>query len=74
MITADCLDRMLPVVADSWEKLRRGDVFRLMDSIHYLSAESANDAAGFIAARRPDLEAEAKEAADDLVAEYGLLK
>lgn len=69
MITEKCLDTVLPVVADSWEKLRRCDVYRLLDQIHYTGAESIARAAQIIAAKRPDLATEASDCASDLMEE-----
>lgn len=62
-ITEDCLNRVLPVVADSWEQLRGCDVERLLDSISYDDQDSVADAADIIKAKRPDLAAQVDEAA-----------
>lgn len=63
MITEDCLNRVLPVVADSWEQLRGCDVERLLDSISYDDQDGVADAADIIKAKRPDLTAQVDEAA-----------
>ena len=66
MITKDCIDRMLPIVADSWDKLRGCDVFRLLDSIAYESGESLDTAARIVVGNRPDLLARVGEAASEI--------
>lgn len=72
MITADCVERVLPVVADSWEQLRGCDVYRLLDSFAYLEEDKTHDmpglrqAAEVIAKRRTDLANHVQEAVDDL--------
>ena len=71
MITQDCMDRVLPVVANSWEQLRRCDVYRLLDQIAYDDAKSIADARDFVIAKRPDLKDEANEACCDLIEECG---
>lgn len=55
MVTEDCMNRVLPVVADSWEQLRRCDVERLLHSIHYVTVEGLYQAAEIVKAKRPDL-------------------
>lgn len=59
----DRLTRNLPMVADSWAQLRRCDVERLLDSIGYDDQDQVADAADLIKAKRPDLAAQADEAA-----------
>jgi hypothetical protein len=66
MITQDCIDRMLPIVADSWEQLRGCDVFRLLDSISYESRESLDNAARIIVGKRPDLLDRVEDAASEI--------
>lgn len=55
MITQNCMDTVLPIVADSWERLRGIDVERLLNSIDYESLSSLNDAAEIVKKKRPDL-------------------
>lgn len=55
MITQNCMDAVLPIVADSWEKLRGIDVDRLLNSIDYESLSSLNEAAEIVKKKRPDL-------------------
>ena len=66
MVTPNCLDIVLPVVADSWDKLRKCDIYRLMDQIHYESKESAFAAAAIIASHRPEFRQEAEDCAAEL--------
>jgi hypothetical protein len=65
------MDRVLPVVADSWEQLRRCDVYRLLDQIAYDDAKSIADARDFVIAKRPDLKSQANEVCADLIEECG---
>jgi hypothetical protein len=69
MITPDYMDRMLPVVADSWERLRRIDVYRLMTRIHYETPESVRRAGEIIGENRPDLKAEADAVVGEIIDE-----
>lgn len=55
MITKECLDTVLPIVADSWDQLRGCDVDRLLDQFHYEHVDSLNEAGNIIAKQRPDL-------------------
>lgn len=66
MITQDCLNRVLPVVADSWEQLRPCDVFRLLDSIYYESLSGLYAAGEIIKTKRPDLTKKVDEAVAEL--------
>jgi hypothetical protein len=69
MITPDCMDRVLPVVADSWERLRRIDVYRLMTQFHYETPESVRRAGEIIGENRPDLKAEADAVVGEIIDE-----
>ena len=69
MITKSCIETMLPIVADSWEKLRGCDVFRLLDTIAYESQSSLAIAGGSIVAHRPDLASAVFDAVEDLRAD-----
>lgn len=71
MITEDCVNLVLPVVADSWDKLRRTDVFRLLDSIAYESIASLNQAGDVISRKRPDLIDEVASCCRELEQEIG---
>lgn len=70
MITTDCLNAVLPIVADSWDRLRKCDVYRLLDSIQYTHVDSINDAGKAIIARRPDLADEVEEVVSELSEEF----
>ena len=72
MITPDCLDRMLPVVADSWEQLRGCDVYRLLNSIYYESLGGLYKAGDVVVAKRPDLAEAVAEAVRDIHAEMSV--
>ena len=69
MITEQCVNTVLPVVADSWEKLRGCDVYRLLDSILYRDENGLHDAARIVLGKRPDLAHHVNEAIADLEAE-----
>ena len=69
MITEDCVNTMLPIVADSWETLRRCDVFRLLDSISYATHQSVLDAAEIVGQKRPDLRERALSDANAIISE-----
>ena len=71
MITQDCIEVVLPVVADSWEKLRKCDVYRLLNQIHYDSHDSLTSAARVIVHKRPDLCDEVRGCVSEIMAEYG---
>lgn len=59
-----CLNRVLPVVADSWAQLRKSDVFRLLDQvIAYTSPAELEQACNIIYSKRPDLRDEIVAAA-----------
>ena len=72
MINKEFMDTVLPVVADSWQKLRKIDVFRLLNSIHYLSVDSLNEAGKIIVEQRPDLKDEVAESIEELASEMNL--
>ena len=73
MITHGCIETVLPVVADSWDRLRACDVYRLLDQIAYETPESLAIAGGAVVAHRPDLFDAVAEAVDDLKREsFGL--
>ena len=74
MLTIDCLNRVLPVVADSWEQLRRGDVDRLLDQIHYDDKQSLLVAAGIIATQRPDLQKQIDQSVEWISEERGFVE
>lgn len=62
-----CLSQMLPIVADSIETLRRGDVFRLLDNIHSAHGiGTAHAAAEVVRSKRPELTSAIDEALLDL--------
>lgn len=65
MITPDCIQTMLPIVADSWEQLRGCDVFRLLDQIVYDNEDSLEFAADVIRGHRPDLTEEIQDAVNE---------
>lgn len=69
-ITIDCLNRVLPVVADSWEQLRGCDVERLLDSIAYDDQDGVADAADIIKVMRPDLAKQVDAAAEYIANGY----
>lgn len=71
MVTEDYLNRVLPVVADSWPQLRRSDVDRLLNQIHYDNKESLLVAAGIVAAKRPDLQKQIDESVGWITEERG---
>jgi hypothetical protein len=50
------LNAMLPVVADSWDRLRGCDVDRLLSCIKFKDVQSIKDAGSIIVAKRKDLE------------------
>ena len=54
MITEDCINRMLPVVADSWDRLRGCDVDRLLISIYYETLSGLYNAGKIVKSKRPD--------------------
>ena len=67
MVTLDCLNRVLPVVADSWKQLRKSDVYRLLNSIAYDSPAGLQQACNIVFAQRPDLRDQIAEAAVEIV-------
>lgn len=69
MITKHCIETVLPVVADSWEKLRGCDVYRLLTSTHYDSAASLEQACQIIYDERPDLRDEIGDSAVEIAGE-----
>jgi len=71
MITEDCLNRVLPVVADSWAQLRRSDVDRLLNQIHYDNKVSLLVAAGIVATKRPDLQKQIDQSVEWITEERG---
>ena len=50
------LNAMLPVVADSWARLRGCDVDRLFSCIKFKDVQSIKDAGSIIFAKRKDFE------------------
>ena len=66
MITNECLDAVLPVVADSWEKLRGCDVYRLLSSIYYETLKGLYDAGKIVTGKRPDLHQEVTDAVKEI--------
>jgi hypothetical protein len=50
------LNEMLPVVADSWARLRGCDVDRLLSCIEFKDVKSIQEAGSIIVAKRKDLE------------------
>ncbi len=71
MVTEDCLNRVLPVVADSWKQLRRSDVDRLLNQIFYDDKSSLMVAAGIVAAKRPDLQKQIDQSVEWISEERG---
>ena len=71
MVTEDCLTRVLPVVADSWDKLRRSDVERLLNQIHYDGKPSLLTAAKIVATKRPELQKHIDQAVEWISEERG---
>lgn len=69
MITANCLTAVLPVVADSWDRLRGCDVYRLLDQISYDGPEGLTAAGEVVLGHRPDLSDYVTEAVADLAEE-----
>ena len=57
-------DRLLPIVADSWSKLRSVDLWRLLDSADQVGKLAS--VAKTIAERRPDL----AETVEELATEF----
>ena len=62
MITEDCINRMLPVVADSWDRLRGCDVDRLLISIYYETLSGLYNAGKIVKSKRPDLSSQVDDA------------
>lgn len=73
MITKERLERVLPVVADNWKRLRRIDVFRLLNMLRYEDVKSLEDAGQIIIAERQDLKEEVEECVEELRAEISKL-
>jgi len=71
MVTEDCLNRVLPVVADSWAQLRRSDVDRLLNQIHYDNKVSLLVATGIVATKRPDLQKQIDQSVEWITEERG---
>ena len=67
MTLAQHVDRLLPKVADSWAKLRKCDVYRLISQ--YLSTEWKGVGAVIIM-NRPDLADEVSACIEDLTNPY----
>ena len=57
-------DRLLPIVADSWAKLRSVDLWRLLDAADQIGKLAS--VARVVSERRPDL----AETVDELAAEF----
>ena len=72
VITQECIESVLPVVADSWSQLRRCDVYRLMSQIHYESYQSLTDAGHIITHKRSDLADEVRGCVAEIKDELGL--
>lgn len=51
----DTVNKMLPIVADSWDKLRSCDVYRLISSVPFGSMDEMGEAVNVILSERPDL-------------------
>jgi hypothetical protein len=66
---SELLTTVLPVVADSWDKLRGCDVYRLLDAILYQDEDGLHEAARIVMGKRPDLSHYVGEAMADLEAE-----
>ena len=66
MITPECLETVLPIVADSWEQLRSADVYRLIDNIAYENIESLCEAGKIIIGKCPQLESEVQNVVDEI--------
>lgn len=66
MITQDCMNRMLPIVADSWDRLRGCDVYRLLSSVYYEKLASLYAAGEAIKTKRPDLTGKVDEAVAEI--------
>jgi len=67
MITFERMNKLLPIVADSWKQLRKSDVYRLLNSIGSDLPASIEQAANVIHSQRPDLRDEIAECAVDIV-------
>ena len=63
----ETLNRALPVVADSWDHLRRCDIYRLLSVPHYDGPADVYIAAGIIGNRRPEFAATANADAADYI-------
>lgn len=70
--TPECIDTTLPVVADSWEKLRASDVDRLYGCFAFETFESIEHFTEYVTSKRPDLYARFCEVRDYYVEDLGL--
>ena len=68
--TEECMNTMLPIVANSWAELRGCDVYRLLNSLNYERLNSLLRAAEMIVKQRPDLESQVLDARIELEQEY----
>lgn len=69
MLTEQQVTNLLPVVADSWDRLRGCDVYRLLDLVLQEDEDGMHAAARIILGKRPDLAHHVMEAMADIEAE-----
>ena len=70
MITKSYVDKVLPMVADSWQQLRKADVYRLLDQLHEEYPDQLHEAGKIIKQQRPDLKHEVEDCLEELWFEY----
>lgn len=61
-MTTEDVERMLPIVADSWTQLRRCDVYRLLSQF----GAECRDAGTIVLTFRPDLKKHVNDACEDI--------
>lgn len=66
MITKEDINLVLPVVANNWQSLRKCDVFRLLNQIHYTTQKGLTDAGNIIKQERPEFTEEVDECVAEL--------
>lgn len=71
MVSAECLETVLPIVAESWDRLRETDVQRLLEQINYNDIDGLSSACRHIYSQRTDLRDSISAAAAQLAGENG---
>lgn len=61
-MTTEDVERMLPIVADSWTQLRQCDVYRLLSQF----GADCRDAGAIVLTFRPDLKKHVNDACKDI--------